>query len=257
MGEASRRSTRRPIKIEAYSDVDEERQLIGFPMDIEKWQYIDMPTVDLTTGAEDYSGCTFSRTGAYPEGTFRNPACNCGKFIIEFKDGVLVLTVKIHLRTTETAAAGEGLDTVFAYIKRRAERFWNSRVRGFNNWIFHRQDCERAVDCDCSIVRNSRGNYINAGCCKIPFKVVVEQGDQSDDLTNVINLRYLNPTQRQEAADNETGTNFWGAAGLAVGVCTTDFYYPRTGSIHTPMNSGTCSDFPTSIQMVVVFKGGR
>jgi hypothetical protein len=255
VGEASQRSTRRPIKIEAYDDVDEDRQLIGIPMETQQWQYVTPPVTNPATGAQDYSGSTFSLANDISRHSFeRDPSRNCGKFTLEIRDGVFVLIVKIHLRTTETAPAGGGLDVVFDYIKRRVERFWNSGIYGFNQWIYHREGCERGTNCDCSIVRTSSREYINAGCCKIPFKVVVEQGDSSDDLTNVVNLHYLNPTQTQEALDNEAGLNFWGPS-VSVVVCTTDLYYPENRINTYAHEFGHMLGFPDQYPNGVVQRG--
>lgn len=127
------------------------------------------------------------------------------KFDMELKDGVVVITVRV------TFTKGKGSGTVFNYFKKKVEDFWNSKSSGLNQWVYHRKGCKRGDDCSCSVDSS-------AGCCKVPFKVVIEYGGTN---ANQINIHYLNPLQAVDAVFGKGATN------LAVAVDTGNVYYPE------------------------------
>ena len=169
---------------------------VGIPFPIEKWTRVVHPT----TGATTYTlGPGFPLAANY----FAQPGQkkhNAGKFTIEHKDGVLRITVKISL---VSVPPGKSTSRAFKAIKKGVEDFWNGS-QGYNQWIYHRDGCVRGKKCRCAVIKNRKGDYTASGCCKLPFKVIIEQGGAGD---NVVNVTFLGPADRKAARANMRATN--------------------------------------------------
>ncbi|MCK5544846.1 MAG: hypothetical protein KAI35_06495 [Desulfobulbaceae bacterium] len=108
---------------------------------------------------------------------------NCGKYYIELKDGVIWIVLKISYDGgssqdslkifREAAQLGT---TAPEYCNKRIENFWNGR-RGFGGWVFHRKDCVRKEVCDCPVTWKDGSEKFLTGCCKVPIRLRIEQGN--------------------------------------------------------------------------------
>ena len=209
-------------------------QNVGIPMQIEKWQK------HVATNAAGVQTITYSLIPGFPLAAnyFAQPAAkkaNAGKFDIEHKDGVIVITVKIKLNSQ---TPGKSTKKAFKAIKKTVEAFWNSDSQGFNQWIYHREGCKRGKECNCAVVKRKE-KYLAAGCCKVPFKVVIEEGGAGD---SEVDLHFLNPSQSKEARANARATkgntiqlpmnhpNFWGASGFGANSYTLSYPENRAGT---------------------------
>jgi len=103
---------------------------------------------------------------------------NIGRYNLCFKDGVLNITIKLKL--VDENKRRVHLPNVFNDIKTGVELFWNDKEKGYNRWVFHRYDCERNEQCNCPIGWNDKKEYFAAGCCKVPIRVCVEEGDDNE-----------------------------------------------------------------------------
>jgi hypothetical protein len=109
-----------------------------------------------------------------------------GKFDIELKEDAFVVTLNIGFRP-------KSLTSGIQRIIKAMEGFWNSG-NGFGRFYFHRTDCVRQDDCDCS-----------NGCCRFPVRVVAKQGgDHFVQLHQVGALKYhfLNALGSEAVRDN-------------------------------------------------------
>lgn len=236
--------------------------VVGIPMETEKW--IPPPTkVNPFTGA--VIKLAWSKSSSWPSNFWAEPAQrkhNAGRFDIEHKDGVTIITVKIKLQST---VSGKNTKIAFKYIKKIVEAFWNSEAQGFNQWIYHRTGCERKEKCNCSIVKNRKGEYITSGCCKVPFKVVIEEGGASD---NIVYLHYLSPGQRRQARANIRASsggkqlprnhpNYWGARipSTAQHVNSYNLYYPENRAGTYAHEVGHMLGFPDQYTTGAIAKG--
>jgi hypothetical protein len=171
---------------------------VGIPFLIEKW----IKQTNPATGA-----ATFSLAPNFPKASTHyaqqsERKHNAGKFTIEHKDGVVIITVKIKLNSVNTNPP-HSTAKVFKELKKRVEAFWNSEAQGYNQWIYHRVECARKDKCNCSVVKNQKGEYTASGCCKLPFKVVIVEGGAGD---NQVDYYLLNADGRRKARDNMRAT---------------------------------------------------
>ena len=250
-GKHKKRSASAPLKIEAYPEKGPEQKIVGIPMPVQMWE--ELPVYEPTTGNFLFS--IYNSTYDDPTGrAYEDPDMNCGKFTREFKDGVVIITVKIALNST---VAGKSTEKAFNLIKKRVEEFWNSEASGFNQWIYHRKECAREEKCNCSVIRNAKREYINAGCCKIPFQIKIEKGSDSDRNTNLINIHFLSPSQIDEATRNRLGLNEWGPDVWSsdLGPNTKLLWYPEN-RVHTYAHEvGHMMGFPDQYATGVVATG--
>lgn len=207
------------IEIKAYDDKGPDQKTVGLPGEIERWE--EYKDIDVKTG-KLIPTAVYLQKKTYPVGTFEQDSnLNCGKFRIALKDGVVVITVKLCLMNTKP---GDG-PKIFKYMKKKVEGFWNSESHGFNQWVYHRQDCERKGDCSCIVVKDSKGNYLNAGCCKFPIKVILEEASSTntDTLVNKIQVVYLDFMQRIQGLLAKIYYKFGWGMGMHTGM----FLYPE------------------------------
>lgn len=92
-----------------------------------------------------------------------------GKFDIEFKSGVVIVTVKIKLinRQGGKPASGDPMPAAGPAVSAADKSSMKSDIEGklSEKWLFHRDDCKRNDGCDCPKDRK---------CCKFKVKIVVE-----------------------------------------------------------------------------------
>jgi hypothetical protein len=243
-GKRKKKSAGPALKIDPYSDLCSPNQNVGIPMNVEVWDEVGPATINPATGAvmQNYAFQTAHDSSAY-----KDPRMNCGRYDIEVKDGVVVITVRIQLVSQDPRRPNT--DRAFDYIKKRAEAFWNSDSSGFNQWNYHRKQCKRSDDCQCRPVQNAKGEYVTTGCCKVPFRVVIEKGGSSD---HVVQLHFLTPSQALEAFDNELGIG-WGASGTRAN--TGKFYYPENRVNTYAHEVGHMMGFPDQYSTGVVAMG--
>lgn len=242
-------------KIEPYPNAGPEKKSIGIPMASQFWVEDTPTSIDAATG--NVIPATYRRTHNLAADYWKTrPDTNTGKFSLELKDGVLIITVKVDLRSTQP---GKDMNKILNYLKKRVEAYWNSETDGYNQWVYHRRNCKRGDKCICSIMKNSKGEYISAGCCKFPFKVKIEAGGASD---NVVNIHYLTARQRRAAVRNAAGMNYWGAEdtsdggeALPVPVCTLDVYFPENRVNTYAHEVGHMMGFPDQYLTGVVADG--
>lgn len=193
------------LRINDYPDVGKQHQQVGIPMATEMWE--EQPIIN-AAGAT--IGQQRVQTWSDPTGTYwqQTPGMNCGNFHIELKDGVVVITVKLSL-TSKSKIFIKG--RVFKKIKKACEEFWGRSAMGFAQWSWHRNDCKRKKDCNCALVMNGKGQYVQHGCCKVPMQVVIEEGAD-----NPVEVHMLSLKQRFQVLVKgyATGTradtgNFW------------------------------------------------
>ena len=90
-----------------------EPRVEGIPMTVEKWRR-------LPTGVWQ-----MYLTPAFPPGFFASAAMkksNAGRFDIEHKEGVIIITVKVQLVSDPP---GKSTNRVFKDLKKKVEGFWN------------------------------------------------------------------------------------------------------------------------------------
>lgn len=234
--------------------------VVGIPMTTEKWAR-PQSRINPFTGAVIFLG--WAKRASWSSTFWKEPAQrvhNAGRFDIEHKNGAIIITVKIRL---SSSIPGKSTNKAFKYIKKRVEEFWNSEAQGFNKWIYHRTGCTRGDKCNCSIVKNRKGEYTTSGCCKLPFKVIIEEGGLSD---NRVNLHYLNIGQRRQARANMRATsggkqlprkdpNYWGATGLTQSVNSYNLYYPENRAGTYAHEVGHMLGFPDQYLTGAVAKG--
>jgi hypothetical protein len=93
-----------------------------------------------------------------------------GKFDVEFKNGLLIITIKIKLvnrkgnKPAGTAAALPAVGpAVSKKVKQNMKRDIQSKLTG--KWLLHRGQCQRAEKCKCPIKRK---------CCKFRVRINVQ-----------------------------------------------------------------------------------
>jgi hypothetical protein len=122
---------------------------------------------------------------------------NAGHFWIEFKEGEVVITVKLDLdvQAEKKPVDKVTVDYVFEYIKKSVESYWNDPARGLGQWVFHRENCLRGDKCNCSVPVKKGTSFIYRkahGCCKVSVRLVLEQGPD-----NKVNIWPLTPYQEK------------------------------------------------------------
>jgi hypothetical protein len=246
-GKRKKKSAGAALKIDAYPDHFSPNQVVGIPMNTEMWDEVAPNTINPMTGTVS-PNTTYSSGKAWDKSGWTKQSKNCGRFDIEVKDGVVVITVRIQLVSSDPARPNT--DHAFDYMKKRMEAFWNSDSTGYNQWNYHRKDCKRGDDCQCKPVKNAQGDYVTTGCCKVPFRLVVEKGGSGD---HVVQLVFLSPSQALEAFDNELGLNRWGATGTRAH--TGMFYYPENRVNTYAHEVGHMMGFPDQYECGVVAMG--
>jgi hypothetical protein len=206
-----------------------DQKTIGIPMPTEWWKENTVPVGQANgTIIQMGTGVWVNTMPPDPHGThWQTPAMNCGKFSIEHKDGVVVIKVSVSLVNPSNGKAAPSF--VFNYFKKRVEEFWNSEANGYNQWRYHRTKCKRHKNnCNCAVIKDSKGKYVTSGCCKLPFQLVIEKGSGGAN-DNKVNLRYLNAEQTYQALKNKDGWGVYNAKSkLPVPVNTGNVYYPET-----------------------------
>jgi len=186
-GKSVKKSAGSPLKIEAYPDAASERKAVGIPMPTAMWELkdeLDPATMTIKKVRK--------KTWSDPVGNAYVAGQNCGNFHIEFKDGVVTVTVKITL-TAAAGSKGKVSGKMFKNVKKTVETFWNSKERGMFQWVYHRDDCKRKDKCNCPILKDSKGKYIYTGCCKVPLQVKIEKGND-----NPVTVHFLSLAQQKE-----------------------------------------------------------
>lgn len=164
------------LKIAGYPDVARDHKKIGIPMPVEVWDQVVGPT-----GVKAWSKIWSDPTGtAYV-------ASGAGNFHLEVKDGVVQVTVKLDLWSNSWLF---NKSLVFGYVKEHAEEFWNG-PRGFRQWTWHRTGCKRGPRCDCRLVTDRKGKYLQAGCCKVPVRLDLQQGADNKVEITVLTIGQL------------------------------------------------------------------
>jgi hypothetical protein len=135
---------------------------------------------------------------------------NVGNYHIELKDGVVTITVKITLKP-EPGSKKPIPPKVFQTIKQRVEGFWNGSS-GYWQWVYHREGCQRGKACRCAVIL-SQGEVSQAGCCKFPLRVKVEEGAD-----NEVTIQFLNLWQKVKMLFGQS---------TGAGANTTLFPYPE------------------------------
>jgi hypothetical protein len=242
-GKRKKKSAGPALKIDPYPDHFSPNQEQGIPMNVQNWER-GADTIDAVTGAITQN---FNWKWSGNKDAYKDKKWNCGRYDIEIKDGVVVITIRVQLVSQDPAQPNT--DRAFEYLKKRAEAFWNSEASGFNQWNYHRKDCKRGDDCQCKLVRNAQGEYVTTGCCKVPFRVVIEKGGSGD---HVVELHHLTPSQRREALANELGIG-WGATGTRAN--TGKFYYPENRVNTYAHEVGHMMGFPDQYPDGVVASG--
>jgi hypothetical protein len=148
----------RGLKITGYPDAGPDTKAIGIPMPIENWAEVTN-AAGVTKRVRQWAASGAGST-------------NCGHFDIQVKDGVVQVTIKLDLWSTSKLFI-KGL--AFSAIKEGAEEFWNG-PDGFSQWTWHRTACKRGDACGCELATDSKGRYVQAGCCKVPVRVNIEEG---------------------------------------------------------------------------------
>lgn len=157
------------LSIDAYPDAQKDctgANRVGIPVHVTKWFQEDVIAAD---GSVTWSHEQFSPSAPDIE--------NVGNYHIALKDGAVTITVKVKLK----AAAGskkQVTPAVFQDIKKRVETFWNGSS-GYLQWVYHRTGCQRGKACKCAVLR-SAGKVVQAGCCKFPVSVVLEEGPDNE-----------------------------------------------------------------------------
>jgi hypothetical protein len=209
------------LKIDPYADAGPEHKTIGIPMPAEMWgpQNYTNPTTGVTSVVR-----VLKWAGNYTS------ADNCGNFHIALKDGVVVITIKTQI-TVNGGGAARVSGRIFNKIKEAVEEFWNSRSSGYFQWVYHRDQCKRGKDCDCRVITNKKGDFLQSGCCKVPFRVVVEQGGD-----NPVTITLLTPAERAQLA----------SSGYVPGLRadTKHFYYPENRAHTFAHEFGHMMGFP-------------
>lgn len=179
-GKKSKNSGKR-FDIKPYANKGPQQKTVGFPIDIR---------------VATHSPAQFDAVGnlistVYPKGTSWTQN-NVGHFWIQFKDGEIIITVKVQLNSTNPSKPITS--AVWNHFKKKAESFWNDRGHGFRQWVFHRTGCVRKDDCNCKVLYRGKGQkgeeLIRGGCCKFPVRVVVEQGGD-----NPVNISFLTQSE--------------------------------------------------------------
>jgi hypothetical protein len=183
------KSSSKNFEIKQYADKGPEKREVGFPMDIKQYQdKLDA----LGNVVLDAAGNVSKVPVDFPDSELQRKdwvSTNAGNFHIEFKEGQVIVTVKVGLFTNDPIKKiGPG---VWKYFKKNVERFWNGRA-GFRQWVFHLEGCIRKDDCDCTILFRSEGEMkeklLKGGCCKFPLKVNLEEGGD-----NLVEIVFLTP----------------------------------------------------------------
>jgi hypothetical protein len=166
------------LKINGYPDVGRDHKQIGLPMATEVWETNNVGVRVIKSS--DPTGNAYK-------------TLNCGNFHLEVKDGVVHITIKLSLHSKRKLWSKA---LVFRTIKKTVERYWNGSS-GFKQWTWHRADCKRGNDCHCKLVLDAKGSYTQAGCCKVPVRVNLEQGAD-----NPVEIQFLSRAQKRELKKN-------------------------------------------------------
>ncbi len=145
---------------------------------------------------------------------------NCGSYHIKIKDAVTTITVKLNL------VDGKGNKVegrIFDHVKSKAEAFWNAPDKGFMQFVYHRTDCMRKKGCRCSVIVSENKEVIQAGCCKFPLRLKVEEGGD-----NRVEVRRLTPFELEEKIKSGRVFPIDPTTGKRRGMNTGLFYFPST-----------------------------
>jgi hypothetical protein len=244
--------------IEGYPDVAPTPQNVGIGDTIkaEMWEQIAPETVD-ATGRVVSPASWRRKHGPYNPPVYRQKYLNCGRFDIELKNGVVIITVKIFLESMDPTRH-PNTDKAVRLLKKRVETFWNSESDGYNQFVYHRKNCARKYKCQCVTVRDSKGKYVRAGCCKFPFQVKIEKGSKGAADCHDVKLYFLDPTQRKKACEamktRSRSFQAWGPP-VAEVISTQKLYYPENRANTYAHEVGHMMGFPDQYDTGLVAQG--
>ncbi len=227
------------LVIREYPDQGPDAKQIGIPMPTETWATQNV--LNPLTGA---MVPTRVRTWQDTTGTAYQAGQNCGNFHIALKDGVVVVTIKIDLKSTKKLwRKGK----VFKVVKKTAEAYWNLSKVGYRQWVYHRKDCARKDDCDCRLLMNKKGAYVQTGCCKVPLTIKIEDG-----AGNPVNVQFLTLGQRIQVWKKGYATD---ATGAGLRANTLNFWYPENRANTFAHEVGHMMGFPDQYWYGVIAGG--
>jgi len=182
---AGSKTSGKKVKIDPYPDAGAEERKVGVPLDIHHG-----PPVAQYDAAGNFTGIS---PNFFPDSTAMRSSwvnSNIGHFWIEFKEGQVIITVKVNLESTDPSKSIT--DAIWNHFKNSAEQFWNGR-NGFRQWVFHSKACRRKDNCNCSVLFQREGSkrkekFLQGGCCKFPTRVNIEKGND-----NTVKLTFLTP----------------------------------------------------------------
>jgi hypothetical protein len=238
-GGHKKKSTGTPLMIEPYSHKGPEPKRVGFPMATEVWA--EQEVVDEDSGVK-----TKIRKRIQDESVVYMPEDNCGNFHIEFKGGVVTITIKMKLNVIPKTTA-KRKRKIFRYIKKRVERYWNLSHLGFRQWVYHRNDCLRGEKCNCRIIEDSKGKLKQGGCCKVPVRVKLEEGPDNEVDVHLLSLAQIKQKKKISYATD--------ASGEPLRANTLKFYYPENYRHTLAHEIGHMMGFPDQYWYGVVAKG--
>lgn len=206
VGDDSKLSGKR-IKINAYPNKSATRRKVGFPLDITQ-PPPGPPQYNPTTGERILN--EFPDTHESRKDWIQT---NAGNFWIEFKEGEIIITIKVKLQHSDPNKSIP--EEVWNHFKERAEKFWNDRGNGLRQWVFHGEKCIRKDDCNCRVVYQGEGGkkekLLQGGCCKFPIKVNIEKGDDNPVIVqflspvDILFIYMLNPIRKELGQPLEYG----------------------------------------------------
>lgn len=194
------------VEIQAYANKGPDQRKVGLPMDIYQGPAVQtfnaqgQPVLVATSPDSPAARANWVATGS-------------GCFNLQFKDGEVLIRIKLNLVKAGTSTPVK--DEVFKAFKRSVESFWNDRGAGFRQWVFHRVDCLRGDQCNCSVLYKNEGGkkeqMLHGGCCKFPSRVVIEHGND-----NTVNVTFLT---KAEILQYVKGSGQWPGAFNTQNIC--------------------------------------
>jgi len=185
VGAKGKGSTKQVI-IKQHPDVAPEHQDVGFTMDILQGQSNPL-------GVSPTGGIQVVPIPSSIAQQAQWVQSNIGDFWTEYKEGLVIITVKVELWTNNPGKTVD--DRVFNHFKKRVELFWNG-PDGFRQWVFHNKKCLRKDRCNCKVLfsgeTSPKEKLVVGGCCKFPVRVNIEKGGD-----NRVHINFMSPQEVQ------------------------------------------------------------
>ena len=206
------------IPVTGFDDEGPEEKKVGLPV-MANWTMEKIAVPNPSTGIVRYIPVNYSP--AIKKHVDGMVAVNVGHYRIAFKDGEVVLTVKLEVEPDSKKINKQKL---LKYIKTSVEAYWNDAGRGLGQWVYHRKNCVRKEKCNCSVHVTKIKDVTckkAEGCCKFSVRLQIEEGAD-----NKVKIHSLTKEQIKQRRRSKKGSKYeWAVPGVRAD--TGNLYFPE------------------------------